>query len=163
MFVGVQPVANVCRSPAGCWRQVPSSSETLSLIHPGTKGDCSVLYKSVLPPEFNRYTVGKTNHGLEWLKFPIVPPTHMTTKSLADFSFSQWRSFVRAKPSHQPISRTGRSSTESCLKQTSHLRGLSLLRIVEFSWFLNFLRSFKRKLYALHCNFLKKVMVVEIV
>ena len=106
-------LANVFRSPAGCWRQVPLSSETLPLIHPGTKGDFSLLYKSFLLPEFNRYAVGKSNHGLEWLKFPIVPPTHMTAKSFADFSVSQWRSFVWAKPNHQPMSRTGKSSTES--------------------------------------------------
>lgn len=156
-------LANVFRSPAGCWRQVPSPSESLSLIHPGTKGDFSLLYKSFLLPEFNRYALGKPNHGLEWLKFPIVPPTHRTSKSFADFSFSQWSSFVWAKPNHQPMSRTGKSSAESCLKQTAHLRGLSLLWTVDFSWFVNFLRCFKVKLYALQCNFLKQVMVVEIV
>ena len=138
-------------------------SESLSLMHPRTKGDFSLLYKSFLLPEFNRYAVGKPNHGLEWLKFPIVPPTHRTAKSFADFSFSQWSSFVWAKPNHQPMSRTGKSSTESCLKQTAHLRGLSLLWIVDFSWFVNFLRCFKIKLYAMQCNFLKKVMVVEII
>ena len=55
--------------------QVPSSSGTLSLKNHDTTGDFSLLYKSFLLPEFNKYTVGKTNHVLGGLKFPIVPPT----------------------------------------------------------------------------------------
>lgn len=118
----------------GCWRQVPSPSESLSLIHPGTKGDFSLLYKSFLLPEFNRYALGKPNHGLEWLKFPIVPPTHRTSKSFADFSFSQWSSFVWAKPNHQPMSRTGKSSGRKLSETDCSSQRAFLLWTVDFSW-----------------------------